>query len=178
MAQAETTAETAEVTDEATGEATGEAGLADATPAPVKRSRTKRLAIAGVALVAALGSGGYLAMPTVLAMMAPGAQATAEAKAPSEAGTIDLAASAAEGEGSEAALPTALAVTKLVMPMASASDYQIVSIFDGEAFLATSRSVIRVKVGSTAPGLGDILAIEASDTGGIVTGTLATLKTS
>jgi hypothetical protein len=78
-----------------------------------------------------------------------------------------------DGPATTAPLPVEMAVSRA----AAASDYQIVSIYDGEAYLATPDNLIRVKVGSTAPGIGDILSITSSDSGGIVTGSLATLKT-
>lgn len=145
---------------EAPAAATDAGASDDATPP--KRSKKKLFAIGGAALALCLGGGGYFAVPVALAMFAP----------PGDA-------SSGEAVSHEAAvLPEVLPGKKLVYPDHAASDYQIVSIYDGEAYLATSESIIRIEVGSTAPGLGDILAIEASDTGGTVKGTLATLKTS
>lgn len=58
-----------------------------------------------------------------------------------------------------------------------AADYQIISVFDGEAILATEDTLVRVKAGSLAPGLGTITSIEASPSGGgSVVGTKATLR--
>lgn len=177
MAKAKKTVEAA---PEAAAEIEPEAGGAEAA-APPKRSKVKLLAIGGVALTVCIGSGGYFALPIALAMFAPASGAVAsEAAAGAEQATEEAsAAGGGHGGGAGTAhLPEALPVLKLALPAHAAADYQIVSIYDGEAFLATSNSVIRVKVGSTAPGLGDILAIEASDSGGTVKGTLATLKTS
>ncbi|KQT53038.1 MULTISPECIES: hypothetical protein [unclassified Aureimonas] len=170
----------AKITEEATSEPAAEADAPDAA-APPKRSKIKLLAIGGVALTICLGSGGYFALPMAIAMFAPAGGAAAHEAAAAEPETATEEASASGGHGggaAAAALPEALPVKMLVMPDRAASDYQIVSIYDGEAFLATSDAVIRVQVGSTAPGLGDILAIESTGSGGMVKGSLATLKTS
>lgn len=59
-----------------------------------------------------------------------------------------------------------------------AADYEIVSIYGGEAILAAGSNLVRLKVGSTAPGLGTITAIEAgTEGGGSLTATEATLRT-
>lgn len=61
------------------------------------------------------------------------------------------------------------------VPLAAA-DYQIVMVFQDEAILATAKELWRVKVGSDVPGLGTVLAIDATDTGGTVKATEATLR--
>lgn len=156
----------AKTTDEA--EPTPAVATDEAAPAAPKRSKLKVFAIGGAALTLCLGGGGYFALPIALAMFAPAAEASTQE-----------ASAAAEGHGGAPAVPAApMPVARLVTPDRAASDYQIVSVYDGEAFLATRDTVIRVEVGSTAPGLGDILAIEPSESGGTVKGTLATLKTS
>lgn len=59
-----------------------------------------------------------------------------------------------------------------------ASDYSIASVFNGEAFLATSRNLVRAKVGMNVPGLGTVTSIDSTpDGGGVVIGTEATLRT-
>lgn len=171
----------AKTTETATA-ATAEGDVAaEAVPAARKRSKVKLFAIGGIALTLCLGGGGYFALPMALAMFAPTGGAEAHG-AVAEAETEDSEASSAGGHGeggsAEGTVAEGLPAERLQLPAHVAADYQIVSIYDGEAFLATTQAVIRVKVGSNAPGLGDILAIEASDTGGVVTGTLATLKTS
>ncbi|KQT45158.1 hypothetical protein ASG43_12760 [Aureimonas sp. Leaf454] len=55
-------------------------------------------------------------------------------------------------------------------------DYQIVMVFEREAILATPNELMRVKVGSVLPGLGAVTGIEASDAGGVVSTTQATLR--
>ena len=60
-------------------------------------------------------------------------------------------------------------------PLAPA-DFQIVMVFQDEAILATDKELWRVKVGSEVPGLGTVLAIDATDTGGTVKATAATLR--
>ena len=59
----------------------------------------------------------------------------------------------------------------------SASDYEIVSIYEGEAILAAGANLIRVKVGSVAPAIGTVLEVTQSGAGGAVVGTEATLRT-
>ncbi len=64
-----------------------------------------------------------------------------------------------------------------VVARVAAEDYQIVSIFGDEAIVATRSNLVRLKVGSTAPGLGTVTAIEAgSGGGGTVIATDATLR--
>ncbi len=90
--------------------------------------------------------------------------------------------------GPEPAQPAAEAVTEIPVPMPiqrlsaeqplRAADYSIASVFDGEAFLATSSNLVRVKVGAVVPGLGTITAVDAfPDGGGTVAGTEAVLRT-
>lgn len=57
-----------------------------------------------------------------------------------------------------------------------AADYQIVMVFEDEAILATRAELVRVKVGSVVPGLGTILKIDPSDTGGTVKASEAILR--
>ncbi|BDA85907.1 hypothetical protein Sa4125_34490 [Aureimonas sp. SA4125] len=57
-----------------------------------------------------------------------------------------------------------------------AADYQIVMVFDNEAILATAEELVRVKVGSRVPGLGDIIKIDTTETGGTVVASEATLR--
>jgi hypothetical protein len=147
------------------------AGASEGVTAP-KRAKTRLLVGGALGLVLCLGIGGYVAMPTALAMMGStqaGETAGVEPQAEGEGVTA-----AAHGE-SAAALP--LPAERVVSRAAAATDYQIVSIYDGEAYLATPDDLIRIKVGSSAPGIGDILSITTSETGGIITGSLATLKT-
>jgi hypothetical protein len=57
-----------------------------------------------------------------------------------------------------------------------AADYQIVMVFENEAILATDQELMRVKVGSRVPGLGDVLRIDPTETGGTVVASEATLR--
>lgn len=57
-----------------------------------------------------------------------------------------------------------------------AGDYQIVMVFENEAILATDQELVRVKVGSRVPGLGDVLQIDQTETGGTVVASQATLR--
>jgi hypothetical protein len=57
-----------------------------------------------------------------------------------------------------------------------AADYQIVMVFENEAILATDQELVRVKVGSRVPGLGDVLKIDPTETGGTVVASEATLR--
>ncbi|MBB3934648.1 MULTISPECIES: hypothetical protein [Aureimonas] len=70
------------------------------------------------------------------------------------------------------------------MPVASkpqaikADAYSIVSVFEGEAFLATPNDLVRVVVGAVVPGLGTITSVETfPNGGGTVAGTEAVLRT-
>ncbi|KQT66099.1 MULTISPECIES: hypothetical protein [unclassified Aureimonas] len=56
------------------------------------------------------------------------------------------------------------------------ADYQIITVFDREAILATEDELMRVKVGSVAPGLGQILAIDQTEKGLVVRTAEATLR--
>ena len=57
-----------------------------------------------------------------------------------------------------------------------AADYQIVMVFENEAILATNEELVRVKVGSRVPGLGDVLQIDTTEAGGTVVASEATLR--
>lgn len=56
-------------------------------------------------------------------------------------------------------------------------DYQIITVFDREAILATKDELMRVRVGSVAPGLGEILSIEETGKGLVIAAAEATLRT-
>ncbi|WP_156386735.1 hypothetical protein [Aureimonas sp. Leaf454] len=158
---------------------------------PARRRSRKTIVIGSavaLALVGALGAGGYFAAPTALAMIgwtddaavahAPEAQADELAQDVAAAGAEGEATAIGEnGEAVAVALLPPLPVSKIVSRVAAATDYQIVSIYGGEAYLATPDNLIRIKVGSSAPGIGDILSITASESGGTIVGSLATLKT-
>lgn len=58
----------------------------------------------------------------------------------------------------------------------SPSDYQIVMLFEDEALLTLRQELMRVKPGSTLPGLGKVLAIEPRADGGLVKTEVATLQ--
>lgn len=99
-------------------------------------------------------------------------------------GTYLLTQSSAHATGrtAEAEKDQTIPVPMPVVTLASAAaakpaDYQIVSIFKGEALLATRDNLVRVKVGSSAPGIGTVTAIQTGDNGGgTVIGTDATLR--
>lgn len=82
----------------------------------------------------------------------------------------------AEAEHAAPAIPVPMPVAS-VAPATEAGDYQIVSIFQDEAILATHNNLVRLKVGSTVPGLGTVKQIEVgANGGGAVIGTDATLR--
>lgn len=56
------------------------------------------------------------------------------------------------------------------------SDYQIITVFDREAILATQDELMRVRIGSVAPGLGEILSIEETEKGLVIGTAEATLR--
>lgn len=125
---------------------------------PVKRGLSRKIKIlAGCATLFAVvsGSGG-----AYLLMHAPAAHAeeAAEAATPS--------------------IPVPMPVERVASatPL-KASDYQIVSIFQNEAIVATRNNLVRLKIGSSAPGIGTVQAIQAGENGGgAIIGTDATLK--
>ncbi|WP_416358056.1 hypothetical protein ACLNGM_09120 [Aureimonas phyllosphaerae] len=130
----------------------------DGASAGPQRRRRVRIAAAALLGVLALGAGATFAAPSIVAAF--GAEETAVAEtAPAPA------------------LPDVLPAEPHPAGPASVGDYQIVLVGDGEAFLATASNLIRVKVGSQVAGLGEIVSIVPSPTGGVVTGSLATLKT-
>ncbi|GGE19721.1 hypothetical protein GCM10011390_43700 [Aureimonas endophytica] len=57
-----------------------------------------------------------------------------------------------------------------------ADDYQIVTVFDEEAILATNDELLRVKVGSVLPGLGTVRKLVPDVAGGSVVADNAVLK--
>lgn len=57
-------------------------------------------------------------------------------------------------------------------------DYQIITVFDREAIIATQDELLRVKVGSIAPGLGKIMSIDQSDGDLVIGAAEATLRSS
>jgi hypothetical protein len=88
--------------------------------------------------------------------------------------TTDGSLSAAK-EGAKIPVPMPVAIKTQAV---QAADYSIVSVFAGEAFLATQNDLIRVVVGAIVPGLGNITAVDAfPDGGGTVAGTDAVLRT-
>ena len=80
---------------------------------------------------------------------------------------------AVEQGGGGASMPAPLIVR--AEPL-SPADFQIVMVFQEEAILATAKELWRVKVGSEVPGLGTVLQIDATATGGTVKATEATLR--
>ncbi len=97
----------------------------------------------------------------------------------SGAGSTYLLAStppqAAEAAPKDEGIPVPMPVAGIAK--ASASDYQIVSIFEDEAIVATRNNLVRLKVGSSAPGIGVVTDIQAgANGGGTVVGTDATLR--
>ncbi|WP_156381658.1 hypothetical protein [Aurantimonas sp. Leaf443] len=88
--------------------------------------------------------------------------------------------SEASGEGGHGAAtpgPEALPAETIVYDRPPvAGDYQIVTVFGDAAILTTRQTVLRVRVGSSVPGLGEILSIGQTDNGGEVKASLATLR--
>ncbi len=88
--------------------------------------------------------------------------------------------------GTEEGMPASVeepAAIPVPMPVAAkprtlrATDYSIVSVFDGEAFLATPDDLVRAVAGAVVPGLGTITSVEAfPNGGGTVVGTQAALR--
>lgn len=77
------------------------------------------------------------------------------------------------GQGDGTSMPATQIVRTTPLEPA---DFQIVMVFQDEAILATAQELWRVKVGSEVPGLGTVLAIDATTTGGTVKATAATLR--
>ncbi len=117
-------------------------------------------------------------------IMAGGALAFALVSAAGGTYLLTQASSHAPGRTAEAESPAneGIPVPMPVVSVASAaqakpSDYQIVQIFKGEALLATRDNLVRVKVGSSAPGIGTVTDIQTgTNGGGAVIGTDATLR--
>jgi len=84
--------------------------------------------------------------------------------------------STAKASSEEAAPVEAIPVAKLVRPRElKPQDFSIVMVFGDEAHLASPGELWRVQVGSTVPGLGEILEIEPGENGGTVKAEKATL---
>ncbi|MBP0616658.1 hypothetical protein [Jiella mangrovi] len=89
---------------------------------------------------------------------------------------VGSTAKSEDGDG-EAEKVAAIPVPELVRPWTlKPQDFTIVMVYGDEAHLASPGELWRVEVGSVVPGLGRILAIEASKDGGIVKAEKATLK--
>ncbi|MBO0903598.1 hypothetical protein [Jiella sonneratiae] len=83
----------------------------------------------------------------------------------------------AEDDDEETATVPALPVATLVRPWTlQPKDFSIVMVYGHEAHLASPGELWHVQVGSSVPGLGKIIAIEATKDGGIVKAENATLK--
>lgn len=78
---------------------------------------------------------------------------------------------------SEAVVGEAMPAPRIVrLREPRASDYQIITVFDREAILATPSELIRIKIGSIAPGLGEIRSIDETETGIVIGAAEATLR--
>lgn len=127
---------------------------ADEQPRTTVSKKLRIVGAVGFVLVAVCAGSVYLALPTASA---------------SEVASAEPAAS-------EIPVPMPVAPVVSAVPV-RADDYRIVSIFDDEAILMAGTSLLRVKVGSTAPGLGMITAVEpTAGGGGSVVATQATLR--
>lgn len=123
----------------------------------------------------ALSSAGFFTVSTLIAARDPGYfERKLIAELPPKLDPITTGT--VPGEAPEAGEP--IPVPEVVRPRAlEPADYRIVMVFEGEALLETSSELQRVKVGSTAPGLGEILAIEnGANGGGTVKAEKATLR--
>ena len=90
---------------------------------------------------------------------------------------IAVGSTAKAGDGEAPAEVAALPVPELVRPwVLRPQDFSIVMVYGHEAHLASPGELWHIQVGSTVPGLGKILAIEASKDGGLVKAEKATLK--
>lgn len=149
--------------------------LADASgPLLGRFSGSEWLLGCGLAILA-LSSVGFFTVSTLIAARDPGYfERRLLAEIPPKLDPITTGTVAGEAPVAGDPLPVPNVVRARIPEPA---DYGIVMIFDGEAMLATATELQRVKVGSTAPGLGKIIAIEAGDNGGGVVKTeKATLR--
>ena len=90
---------------------------------------------------------------------------------------IAVGSTAKAGDGEAPAEVAALPVPELVRPwVLRPQDFSIVMVYGHEAHLASPGELWHIQVGSTVPGLGKILAIEASKDGGLVKAEKAPLK--
>ncbi|MCQ8781813.1 flagellar basal body-associated FliL family protein [Mangrovibrevibacter kandeliae] len=122
----------------------------EAAPAPKKR-KLILLVAGGVVALCVAGGGGY-----------------------AFSGFLGAGEAHAEADGHGAPpIPVPMPVATVADAAAEAGDYQIVSLFDDEAILATRDTLVRLKVGSQAPGLGTVTAIHPNAAGG---GTLTTTQ--
>lgn len=82
---------------------------------------------------------------------------------------IDPITVGATAKPTEAIIVEAMPVPTLVRSQdLRPQDFSIVMVFGGEAHLASPGELWRVKVGSIVPGLGEILAIDESESGGTI----------
>lgn len=124
--------------------------------------------VGSLSVILAMGSLGFFTVSYVISVRTPGYfQDAALASMPPKLDPT-LTGSVETGD----AMP-AQTVVRVRQPVPS--DYQIVMVFQGEALLATRDELVRVRVGTVVPGLGEILSIEGSSTGGTVKAADATL---
>lgn len=124
--------------------------------------------VGSLSVILAIGSLGFFTASYIISVRSPGYfQDAALASMPPK---LDRTTTGSVEAGD--AMP-AQTVVRLRQP--TPSDYQIVMVFQGEALLATRDELVRVRVGSVVPGLGEILSIEGSSLGGTVKAAEATL---
>ncbi|MBB3948946.1 hypothetical protein [Aureimonas jatrophae] len=121
-----------------------------------------------LSVILAMGSLGFFTVSYVISVRSPGyfQEAALSAMPPKLDQTLTGSVEAGD------AMP-AQTVVRVRQPVPS--DYQIVMVFQGEALLATRDELVRVRVGTVVPGLGEILSIEGTSTGGTVKAADATL---
>ncbi|WP_182085416.1 hypothetical protein [Aureimonas sp. ME7] len=118
----------------------------------------------------AIGSAGFFVVSYVISIQSPDYfQNAALSRIPPK---LDQIQTGSVGDPPDA-MPAPVVVR---VPEPTASDYQIVMIFQDEALLATRDELVRVKVGSVVPGLGAIQSIDGSSLGGTVAADKATLR--
>ncbi|MCE7026462.1 hypothetical protein [Jiella avicenniae] len=121
----------------------------------------------------------FFSVVTAISYMYPGYfdRLLMERMAEAEIDPIAVGSTSKAEDDGEASDVAALPVPVQVRPWAlKPQDFSIVMVFGDEAHLASPGELWHVQVGSTVPGLGRILAIEASRDGGTVKAENATLK--
>ena len=124
-------------------------------------------------------STGFFTVVIAISTMYPGYfdRLLVERMAQVEIDPIAVGSTAKAEDAGESKEVAALPVPQLVRPWTlKPQDFTIVMVYGHEAHLASPGELWHVQVGSTVPGLGKIIAIEAGEDGGTVKAEKATLK--